>query len=170
MFPSSQFQFSSPPPNDLADRFKKLQSDLNTSDDEQARPSSSRPIKQVKRSTPKIRKPTLSLHQLPSFAAPPSERAALTTQRPIIIDIQPQQPQQNEPIEQSAQDITDKVTNCMSFVDDEHDHLATFMYELQALTPIQQWSQLRKLNLSRQNLSSLTDVSSCFPMLEMLQV
>ncbi|KAG1111268.1 hypothetical protein G6F42_015080 [Rhizopus arrhizus] len=58
----------------------------------------------------------------------------------------------------------------MSFVDDEHDHLATFMYELQALTPIQQWSQLRKLNLSRQNLSSLTDVSSCFPMLEMLQV
>ncbi|KAL7325605.1 Protein nud1 [Mucor circinelloides] len=171
LFPSSQFQFSSPPPsNDLTDRFKKLQSDLNTSDDEQARPSSSRPIKQVKRSTPKIRKPTLSLHQLPSFAAPPSERAALTTQRPIVIDIQPQQPQQNEPIEQSAQDITDKVTNCMSFVDDEHDHLATFMYELQALAPIQQWCQLRKLNLSRQNLSSLTDVSSCFPMLEMLQV
>jgi hypothetical protein len=94
----------------------------------------------------------------------------LTTQRSIVIDVQPQQPQQNEPREQSAQEITDDVSKCMSFVNDDQDHLATFMYELEALTPIQQWSQLKKLNLSRQNLFSLTDLSGCFPMLEMLQV
>ncbi|KAK4510184.1 uncharacterized protein ATC70_006356 [Mucor velutinosus] len=170
LFPSNQFQFSAPPPSDLTDRFKKLQSDLNTSDDEQARASSSRPIKQAKRSLPKSIKPTLSLHQLPSFAAPPSERAALTTQRPIVIDIQPQQPPQNEPREQSSQEMTDTVSKCMSFADNARDHLATFLYELEALTPIQQWSQLKKLNLSRQNLSSLTDLSSCFPVLETLQV
>ncbi|GAN03025.1 L domain-like protein [Mucor ambiguus] len=170
LFPSSQFQFSSPPPSDLTDRFKKLQSDLSTSDDEQVRPSSSRPIKQTKRSIPKTRTPTLSLHQLPSFAASPSERATLTTQRPIVIDVQPQQPQQNEPREQSAQEIADNVSKCMLFADNEQDHLATFMYELETLTPIQQWSQLKKLNLSRQSLSDLTDLSSCFPMLEMLQV
>ncbi|KAI8647934.1 hypothetical protein BD408DRAFT_334248 [Parasitella parasitica] len=58
----------------------------------------------------------------------------------------------------------------MSFADDGHDHLATFLFELQAVTSAQQWSQLTKLNLSRQSLTSLEDLSSCFPNLETLKV
>ena len=169
--PSGHFKFSAPPTNDLADRLKNLQSDLSTTEEESDRPSSSRPIKQIKRSTYKTTRPTFTTHQLPSFAAPPKEKPALTTQRPLVIDLPPKQEQQeNEPVQQSAQDIADKVANCMDFVDDGQDHLATFMYELEALTPIHQWSQLRRLNLSKQNLTSLDDLSSCFPMLETLQV
>ncbi|RCH84339.1 hypothetical protein CU098_003002, partial [Rhizopus stolonifer] len=139
---------------------------------------SSRPIKKAYR---KLFDKSLSVHSIPSYASPPKREPILTIHQPIpCTDIPPIEKQLEEEGEEEdpfviRRNIVDRLTFA-STQDDNDDsmneqRLASIFYDLERQYPnVTEWYQLKKLNLSRQNLAQIDDLASCFPYLEVLQI
>jgi hypothetical protein len=166
----------------LAERFKHLQLDLNE-EQENDRLKSIRPIKQLKkRQVTAPRSFNFQSQPLPPFAGSPKGPPILSTVKFAPINIppppSPPPPEQQQLIEEENQlnqdtaTIKENISNCLITATSEsgQDQSASIFYELEQLSPITTWHQLKMLNLSRQNLTSISDLSTCFPVLEYLQM
>lgn len=111
---------------------------------------------------------SLSTHQLPSFAAAPHQHPVWTTSRFDSYDIPPHEEvlEEQDQVENDAA-ILEKVSNCFTSNDEQLDNI---IYNLKSIRPVQEWCQLRKLDLSRQRLTSITNLNTSFPCLEYLQL
>lgn len=83
--------------------------------------------------------------------------------------------QQLEEADQQHQDtatVKENISNCFitTPLESGQDQLASIFYVIEQMSPITAWHQLTMLNLSRQNLTNISDLSKCFPVLEYLQV
>jgi hypothetical protein len=157
----------------LVERLQDLQIGLDKQqEDDENHIKSTRPIKPLKKKQP----PSFSLQPLPPFAGSPKGPPILSTVKfsPINIPPPPSPPppppelqieDEEDMLHQDTTAIKENTANCL--ITDEQDRL---FYELEQLSPIPAWHRLKMLNLSRQNLTNINNLSSCFPVLEYLQV
>ncbi|KAI9472271.1 MAG: hypothetical protein EXX96DRAFT_351111 [Benjaminiella poitrasii] len=191
-FQKSQFNFHPPTHHVLANKLKDLQTDL---EDENKSPNniisvgessqsdnrlkSERPIKQPRKTNVKQQlQPQLSVHHLSSYQASPKYSSCLITESILIADIAPDKTSDDETYLhfQNPNTVQENLFKSLTFKqkqssssEDPH-YFANIIFELEQHSSITQWYKLKKLDLSRQNLTSINTLDTCFPMLEELHI
>lgn len=155
------------PAKKVEDINKKLE-ELQLESETPPSPSpSQRPIKPIKRKEKVASLSSPTLQSLPSFAATPKPPLQLTYEARDTIDVPPKSHIKD------PTSMKQNLANCFEFDSDQcQDNVlsAVFFGIESVVSDITQWHQLKTLDLSRCNLTSLNHLDTCFPMLEKLTV
>lgn len=145
----------------------KLESETPPPPSTSPSPSSQRPIKPIKRKGKVTSAPSPTIQSLPSFAATPKSPLQLTYEVRDRIDVPP------KTYIKDPTSMKQNLANCFEFNSDQCQDsiLSAVFYGIESVvSDITQWHQLKTLDLSRCNLTSLNHLDTCFPMLEKLTV
>lgn len=161
MKPPQDSEFTPVDADKLAAMFSTLEIGLTSENKDDHESISSRPIKQIKRLKPLKKQPTPEL-ELPSK---PPQLLTLHMLPPVHIA-----PTEDSPIE-SITNIEERLAKSFEFSRQDKDHaLATIFYQLESQCQSTEWKYITTLNLSRQYLSHLDHLDTCFPFLELLDM
>jgi hypothetical protein len=132
-----------------------------------------------------VEKPTLTIQHF-NIDIPPEEKpTAPVLELQVQVETADQEPESESESESESEEVEEiqdatvvkaNLAQCFTFstVHNELEHLqhiTRIFYRIEQTIPdIQQWYQLKSLNLSRQNITSLNNLKNCLPMLETLQM
>ncbi|KAI7901637.1 uncharacterized protein BX663DRAFT_437035 [Cokeromyces recurvatus] len=117
-------------------------------------------------------KPQLSICELASYDILPKQQT-LVTETKIIADIPPTHEDPKVHVHDPniiQRNLFDSLTFKQTTLSEDPHYFASVIYELEQHGSITEWHQLKKLDLSRQNLTSIQKLDHCFPILEELNV